>query len=120
MQDYRAILYSISLLVAWWAQASQSYASLPDSFLRVLVLFVASVYLAYYGFLCKKDNRLIAVTFIWSLSLLPWALFFELFFIENAPSLNHALVVYNLFRIFLISAVFLILVKKFFKTIKDF
>lgn len=120
MDGYRPLLYSISLLVAWWAQASQSYASLPEGFLRIIVLIISSIYLAYYGYKCHKQKRLFTFTFVLSLSLLPWALFIELLFIGTAPSLSTALVVYNIFRLFLISMVFLILVKEFFKAIKNF
>lgn len=120
MDGYRPLLYSISLLVAWWAQASQSYASMPDNFLRIIILIISSIYLAYYGYTCHRQKRLISVTFIWSLSLLPWALFIELLFINSAPSLSTALVVYNIFRLFLISIVFLILTKEFFAAIKNF
>lgn len=120
MDGYTPLLRSIALLVSWWTLASQSYASMPDNFIRVLLLAIASIYLGYYGLQCRKMRRFISMTFVLSLCLLPWALFIELLLIGNAPNLNLALVVYNIFRLFLIFMVFFICLKEFFAAIKNF
>ncbi len=119
MEGYRPILYSISLLVAWWTHASLSFPSITSDPLRFIFLMLSTAWMFYFVITSHKQKHYLKAGFVACYSLLPWAMFLQLCFISDAPGLKHALVIYNLFRYLLILLNFIIFTKLFFKAVSD-
>lgn len=129
VETYRPVFYSIALLLCWWAMALEAYATLPDSMLRVVTMGIATVWFIYCGALLHRKRRYFSIMFYWSLALAPWAFYVELAFItDELHSMNagdaevrlkHAVVIYNCVRYLLLTLTLVIIIKDFFRQVRQ-
>ena len=106
--------------MAWWIMAMHGYALFPDSFQRIVLLSLASVVLSVQGVIFNRQKRKFSALFTWSFAWACWAFFAEqkLLLIPGTAAYESSLTVYNLFRYFLMVAVFVILLKEWFLALR--
>lgn len=121
MPYYRQILSSSLYLIAWWFMSMHAYASMPSSLTRVMLLTGSSLILLLSAFNMFKAHKKISACFTLAYALSCWIFYAEclLLALENSPQWTHIVTIYNLLRFFLMAMVFFILLKEFFRSIKD-
>lgn len=110
----KPFVISSCFLMAWWIMAMHGYALLPDSFSRIVLLILSSAVLSVQGLIFNRQKRKLSALFTWSFAWACWAFFAEqkLLLIPESAAYASSLTIYNLFRYFLIVAVFVILIKQ--------
>ena len=107
--------------MAWWIMAMHGYALLPDSFSRIVLLILSSAVLSVQGLIFNRQKRKLSALFTWSFAWACWAFYAEqkLLLIPGSAAYASSLTVYNLFRYFLIIAVFVILIKQWILSLRN-
>lgn len=130
LDSYRPILFYIAQLIAWWTVADYSAPKMTSSAAELALFAAGSLWLLFCAVCYFKNGKRYVPIFVGALSLLPWCFYTELYFLGVSPitleggmaaaALTHVIVVYNLFRYFLLIVVLLISLKSLFNTFRDF
>lgn len=130
LDSYRPILFYVAQLIAWWTVADYSTPKMTSQLAEFALLVAGSLWLVFCAFCYFRRHKRYVPIFVGALSLLPWCFYAELFFLGvnpktllgaiDAAALTHAIVIYNLFRYFLLITVLLISLKSLFGAFRDF
>ncbi len=130
MEHYRPIFFSVSAFLALYILAMLSNANAPGSMLEWLFLIGSASYIAFIGFLFKRQKKRALALILWFTALMPFIYYFEIYYIGTLDvnidkavleaNMQHVYVVYNLLRYTLLAMSFFIFLKMFFANIRDF
>lgn len=130
LDSYRPILFYIAQLIAWWTVADYSTPKMTSVKAEIGLFALGSVWLVFCAYRYFKNKQRYVPIFLGALALLPWCFYGELLFLGvspqtlegamNAAALTHVIVVYNLFRYFLLVVVLLISLKSLLNALRDF
>lgn len=97
------------------------YAAIPESIFRWGELSLSSVILLYCGYTYHKDGMWKSAMFLWFYALACWIFYLESAFLIDhiSPNFKLSVAVYNIFRYALMFIVLLILLKLFFKAMRN-
>lgn len=121
MPYYPQILYFSVYIIAWYMMSAYGYAAYPDHVLRIFILIFNSGILLVSAFNTFKHGHKKSALITGAYALCCWIFYGEcmLLSLESSPSWTHAVTVYNMLRYFLMAAVFVILLRDFFRSIKS-
>ncbi len=124
MEEYRPILYVLSLFIAWWAQAMFSSPALPDT-LSYLLLCASSLWLISAVFIHFREHRRLSALFILALALCPHMFYGEFLLLSQSPDfradrVDTIYVIYNVMRYALLLCTFIILVLRLLRKLNAF
>ena len=124
MEEYRPILYVMSLFVAWWAQALFSTPALPD-IRSYLLLVAASLWLLSSVVILFKERKRPSAIFMLALALCPHLFYTEFLFLSMSPDfradrIDAIYIVYNVMRYFLLLCALLIIIRRLLHKLNSF
>lgn len=128
MDNYKYLLISILKLISLYLFVANTYASFPTDPVRIAILFITLIFIAFEGFKANRYKLYFRACIIWSTVLLPLAFYILMFF--TMPSLNldndtlvhnfgPILVAYNISRYVLGLCTFSLFVKDFFVSFNE-
>lgn len=130
MEQYRPIFFSVSAFLSLYILAMLSNANGPASMLEWLFLIGSASYIAFIGFLFKRQRKRALALILWFTALMPFIYYVEIYYINTLDikvdkeileaNMKHVYVVYNLLRYTLLAMSFFIFLKMFFSNIRNF